>query len=117
MSDEKPKPKPGRNSRRRLLIAAAAVGLAYGGYRIYLERKPYEWSGTVEARTISVGSRAGGRIKENLGRAGGRAAPGQPPIAFEPRDLPAPKLGAAGQPVQATGNMVQLERGARPRGG
>ena len=26
----------------------------------------YEWSGTVEARTISVGSRAGGRVQEVL---------------------------------------------------
>ena len=56
---------PARPSLRRffpllLLLAAAA---AYLGYRAYLARKPYEWSGTVEARVITVGSRVGGRVK------------------------------------------------------
>src|ERR1700687_5883162 len=94
--------------------AAVILLLVYFGYRIHLARQPYEWSGTVEARTISVGSRAGGRIKEILVREGDRVAPGQPLIVFEPGDLLAQKLGAEGQLVQARANLEKLERGARP---
>ncbi|HXN42543.1 MAG TPA: hypothetical protein VN918_12185, partial [Myxococcaceae bacterium] len=50
------------------IIAGGVLLLAYLGYRLYLSRQPYEWSGTVEARTISIGSRVGGRIKEVLVR-------------------------------------------------
>jgi len=96
------------------LGAAVILLLVYFGYRIHLARQPYEWSGTVEARTISVGSRAGGRIKEILVREGDRVAPGQPLIVFEPGDLLAQKLGAEGQLVQARANLEKLERGARP---
>ena len=96
------------------LGAAVILLLVYFGYRIHLARQPYEWSGTVEARTISVGSRAGGRIKEILVREGDRVSPGQPLIVFEPGDLLAQKLGAEGQLVQARANLEKLERGARP---
>jgi len=106
----------GRIDPRLIAGLGAAVILlpVYFGYRIHLARQPYEWSGTVEARTISVGSRAGGRIKEILVREGDRVAPGQPLIVFEPGDLLAQKLGAEGQLVQARANLEKLERGARP---
>ncbi len=38
MSDEKPKPRS--KSRRNLLLVGALLALTYGGYRVYLERKP-----------------------------------------------------------------------------
>lgn len=101
----------------RLMAGIGAVVvllLVYFGYRIHLARQPYEWSGTVEARTISVGSRAGGRIKEILAREGDRVTPGQPLVVFEPGDLLAQKLAAEGQLVQAKANLEKLERGARP---
>src|SRR5271165_6403896 len=76
-------------ARKRLaplaLLAVAAIG--YGGYRLYDARRPYEWSGTVEARTITVGSRTGGRVKEVLAREGDRAEPGQALVVLEPGDL------------------------------
>ncbi len=101
----------------RLMIAigaAALLLLAYFAYRLYLARQPYEWSGTVEARTVSVGSRAGGRVKEILVREGERVAAGQPLLVFEPGDLLAQKLAAEGQLVQAKANLQKLERGSRP---
>src|SRR5437016_10185646 len=72
------------------LIPLAVLGLIVLGYyvsRIWIARQPYEWSGTVEARTISVGSRAGGRVKEVLVREGDDVTAGQPILTFEPGDL------------------------------
>lgn len=101
----------------RLMVAigaAVVLLLSYLGYRVYVARQPYEWSGTVEARTISVGSRTGGRVKEVLVREGDRVASGQPLLVFEPGDLLAQKLAAEGQLLQAKANLEKLERGARP---
>jgi multidrug resistance efflux pump len=112
MSDEKPKPKS--NSRRNLLLFALVLGLIYGGYRLYLERKPYEWSGTVEARTISVGSRTGGRVKEILAREGDSVNGGQTLLTLEPGDLPAQLVQARAQLVLWQANLEKLQKGARP---
>jgi HlyD family secretion protein len=113
MSDEKPKAKAG-GSRRRLLIAAGLIALIYGGYRIYLERKPYEWSGTVEARTMSLGSRAGGRIKSVLVHEGEAVNAGQALITLEPGDYLAQLVQAQAQLVQSQANLEKLQKGARP---
>jgi len=112
MSDEKPKP-PSK-SRRNLLLVGALLALTYGGYRVYLERKPYEWSGTVEARTISVGSRAGGRIKEVLVREGEAVQGGQALLTLEPGEYPAQLLQAKAQLAQWQANLEKLQKGARP---
>jgi multidrug resistance efflux pump len=112
MSDEKPTPRG--NSRRNLLIVGALLALSYGGYRVYLERKPYEWSGTVEARTISVGSRVGGRVKEVLVREGDAVQAGQVLLTFEPGDYPAQLLQAKAQLAQYEANLEKLKQGARP---
>ena len=77
-------------------IAFAGQVGAYLGYRFYLSHQPYEWSGTVEVRTINVGSRAGGRVKEVLVREGERVIAGQPLVVLEPGDLEAQKLMAEG---------------------
>jgi multidrug resistance efflux pump len=111
MSDERPKPK---SSRRNLLLFAAALALVYAGYRIYLERKPYEWSGTVEARTISVGSRTGGRVQEIKVREGESVAAGQALIVLEPGELPAQLVQAQAQLVESQANLEKLQKGARP---
>jgi len=59
-------------SRGRLVAVVLGIAVAgwYGWHRYRLATAPYEWSGTVEARTISLGSRAGGRIKELPVRSG-----------------------------------------------
>ena len=112
MSDET-KPKAKRRPPIPLLILA--VGLViYGGYRVYLERKPYEWSGTVEARTISVGSRAGGRIAQVLVREGDAVQAGQALLQLEPGDFPAQLLQATAQEASAQAVLDKLRKGARP---
>jgi HlyD family secretion protein len=113
MSDEtKPKPK---KRRPPIILILLVVGLAiYGGYRVYLERKPYEWSGTVEAHTISVGSRAGGRVAKVLVREGEAVAASQALIQLEPGDFEAQLLQASAQQASAQAVLDKLTKGARP---
>jgi HlyD family secretion protein len=96
-----------------LLVIAAAVA-AYWGFTRYEASLPYEWSGTVEARTIEVGSRAGGRVKEVLAKEGDRVIAGQPLLLLEHGDLDAQRLMAEAQLQQAQAVLEKLEHGARP---
>src|SRR5881398_497856 len=96
------------------LAAIAVLALGYGGYRLYQAHQPYEWSGTVEARTITVGSRAGGRVKAVLVREGDRVKGGQSLLELEPGDLFAQKLQAQGALDQMQATLEKLEKGARP---
>src|SRR5689334_377006 len=96
------------------LGAIALLALGYGGYRLYQSWQPYEWSGTVEARTISVGSRAGGRVKAVLVREGDRVKTGQALLELEPGDLMAQRLQAQGALAQVQATLEKLEKGARP---
>jgi HlyD family secretion protein len=101
--------------RRFFPVIALVVGLAaYGGYRFWDSRKPYEWSGTIEARTISVGSKVGGRIKEVVAHEGDKVQAGATLLVLENGDLPAQLLMAKGQLEQAQANLDKLEKGARP---
>jgi multidrug resistance efflux pump len=109
MSDE------GRPVRRFFpLIVLAVLALAYGGYRVYDARKPYEWSGTVEARVITVGSRTGGRIKEILVHEGEHVEAGKVLVQLEPGDLDAQRLGAQGALDQVKAALEKVKAGARP---
>jgi HlyD family secretion protein len=101
--------------RKLLPFLVVLLGLAgYGGYAVYEARRPYEWSGTVEARTISVGSRAGGRVKEVLVREGDEVKAGQPLLTLELGDLDAQRLQAQGTLEQAQATLEKLQAGARP---
>ncbi len=104
-----------KSARRFLPLGVVAIVLAgYGAYRAYLATRPYEWSGTVEARVIAVGSRTGGRVKEVLVREGERVQAGQPLVTLEPGDLLAQRLQAQANVEQAQANLSKLEKGARP---
>ncbi len=94
-----------------LLLVAV---LAFVAWRYWRGAQPIEWSGTVEARMISVGSRTGGRVKEVLAREGDRVTPGQALVVLEAGDLEAQRLVAQGQLDQAQANLEKLEKGARP---
>ncbi len=107
-------PRSALAKRAPLLVALAVAGCAYGGFRAWEATRPYEWSGTVEARTIAVGSRVGGRVKEVLVKEGDRVQPGQPLVELEPGDLPAQRLMALGALDQAKATLDKLKRGARP---
>jgi multidrug resistance efflux pump len=109
-------PAPSGASPRRFLplVVLALVGLGYGGYRVYDARRPYEWSGTVEARTITVGSRTGGRVKEVLAREGDRVEPKQALVVLEPGDLDAQRLEAKGLLAQVQAALNRAKAGSRP---
>jgi multidrug resistance efflux pump len=101
--------------RRLLPLVLVALGVAsYAGYRAWSTRQPFEWSGTVEARTMAVGSRTGGRVKEVLLKEGDRAQAGQALLVLEPGDLEAQKLMAQAQLDQAQAALDKLTAGARP---
>jgi HlyD family secretion protein len=106
---------PRKSARRRVPLVVLVVAVAaYLSFRAYQSTRPYEWSGTVEARTIAVGSRTGGRVKEVLVHEGDRVAPGQELLTLEPGDLEAQRLQAQAQLEQAQANLEKLERGSRP---
>ena len=96
-----------------LMIVASAVG-AYAYYSRYQADKPYEWYGTIEARTISVGSRSGGRVQEVRVREGDQVEAGQVLLILEPGDLHAKLLQAEGQLAEAQARAALLRAGARP---
>ncbi len=96
------------------LIVIALLAAAYGGYKLYLARQPFEWSGTIEARTVTVASRTGGRVNEVLVREGDQVKAGQPLLVLEPGDLEAQRLIAEGQLAQAQAQLDKLTRGNRP---
>jgi HlyD family secretion protein len=95
-----------------VVLSLAAAG--YFGWGAWRRAQPLEWSGTVEARSIRVGSRTGGRVKDVLVREGDNVGAGQVLVNLEPGDLPAQKLIAQGQLDQAQANLDKLEKGARP---
>src|SRR5476651_477774 len=107
---------------RRLITLAvlAAIALAaFAGYRAWEKRQaslPLEWSGTIEAYTVTVGSRVGGRVKQVLVREGDHVKAGQPLLLLEPGDLPGQELQAKGQVEQAQANAAKVaSHGEGPR--
>ena len=78
-----------------LVVVAVALG-AYGVYRVRKARAPFEWSGTVEARTIEVGSRVGGRVEAVHVREGDAVVARQTIVTLEKGDLLAQRLIAEG---------------------
>jgi HlyD family secretion protein len=108
-------PQPKRSPARFIPLVLVLGGLGwYGVHRWQLAHAPYEWSGTVEARTIDLGSRAGGRIKQILVKEGDRVKAGDALLVLEPADWPAQLEQAEGALVQAQANLDKLNNGARP---
>jgi len=108
-------PSPSQLARRLpLLVGLGVLAAAIAGWQWWQGTRPYEWSGTVEARTISVGSRVGGRVLAIRAKEGDRVAQGQPLVELEPGDLPAQRLMAQGQLDAAKASLEKLKRGSRP---
>lgn len=96
------------------LFLLLAIAGAYIGYRKYQARRPFEWAGTVEARAINVGSRAGGRVAKVLVDEGAQVKPGQVLVELEHGDFDAQRAGAAASLAQAEATLDKLKSGARP---
>lgn len=102
-------------ARRFIPLAVVVTAIAgYWGFTRWEASRPYEWSGTVEARTIEVGSRTGGRVKEVLVKEGDRVEANQALLVLEPGDLEAQRLMAEAQLRQAEATLAKVEHGARP---
>jgi multidrug resistance efflux pump len=91
-----------------VLVVVAVALAAYVVYRTRHAHAPFEWSGTVEARTIEIGSRVGGRVEQVQVREGDLVAAGQTIITLEKGDLPAQRLIAEGQLQQAEGALEKV---------
>lgn len=106
---------PGRSRARLVVPALVLAALAwYGWHRWRQAHAPFEWSGTVEAHQISLGSRAGGRVQKVLVKEGDRVKPGDAIVALEPGDWPAQLQQAQGQLAMMQATLDKLKAGARP---
>ena len=106
---------PKRSPAPLVLAALLLISLAaYGAQRWRVAHSPFEWSGTVEARTASLGSRAGGRVKEVRVQEGARVTQGQVLVVLEAGDYPAQLMQATAALTQARASLDKLRAGARP---
>jgi HlyD family secretion protein len=96
------------------LIVLAVIAVTYFAYKRYLNGKPFEWAGTVEARDVTVGSRTGGRIAKISVQEGDHVNAGQVLIQLEPGDLTAQRGIADAQLQQMQAAYEKLKKGARP---
>jgi HlyD family secretion protein len=96
---------------KRKVVVVLVLGGALAAYlfsRLRDTQRPFEWSGTIEAHTIEVGSRVGGRVEEVQAREGDTVAAGQALITLEKGDLPAQRLVALGQLEQAQAGLDRV---------
>lgn len=96
------------------VVLLVLIAGAYVAYKRYISARPFQWAGTVEARSISVGSRTGGRVAKVLVVEGDQVKPGQVLIELEHGDLDAQRAGAAAQLAQMAATLDKLKAGARP---
>jgi membrane fusion protein YbhG len=91
-----------------LLIVVVIALAIYVGYRIRRGPSELEWSGTVEAHTIEVGSRVGGRVQGVSVLEGDAVEAGQALVLLEKGDLPAQRAIAEGQLEQVKAALEKV---------
>lgn len=114
-----PKPRPNWivgivKGNAKLLCLAAAAGVAYTVYSVHEYRQPYEWSGSVEAQSVSIGSRSGGRVKDVLVHEGQEVKAGTIIVQLEAGESEAKKAQAEADVEAASAALQKLQNGARP---
>jgi multidrug resistance efflux pump len=102
--------------KRRLPVLILLLAAAGGAWAWFAATRPPDHlvlSGSLEARTIEVGSLVGGRVEAVYAREGDRVAPGQPLVRFESdlRDLEVAEQRARVEEARAT--LARVERGPR----
>jgi HlyD family secretion protein len=108
-----------RMDNRRWLVrlaAVAVVGAVAAGALVFAQSsgRDYSWSGVVEAHSVTVGSRVGGRVKQVMVVEGQRVAAGETLLSLEAGDLDARRVQAAGEVAEAEARLAKLLRGAHP---
>jgi multidrug resistance efflux pump len=100
---------------RRILpvLVLSGVVAGYFGYQHWLSLRPYQWSGTIEAHSVSLGSHQGGRVASILVTEGDVVTAGQALAIFETGDLEAQQHSAQGQVDLADAALRKLEKGVR----
>ena len=101
---------------RPLKFVALAIGCAaaYLSYTQYEIRQPYEWSGAVEARTVGVGSRVGGRVKSVAVREGQQVSKGEVLVVLDASEIEGRRLIAQAEVDAADAFYEKQSNGARP---
>ncbi len=96
-----------------VVIGLAAVAAAAAALRARGGARPLVVSGTIEARTIEVGSLVGGRVAAVRVDEGDRVAPGDTLVVFE-TDLLDPQIAEqAARAARARAALARVERGPR----
>jgi multidrug resistance efflux pump len=105
-----------KRSPARLVVPVLLVAgvLWYGWHRWRLAHAPFQWSGTVETRTISLGSRAGGRVHQVMVKEGDRVQRNDAIVVLEPGDWPSQLQQTEAQLAIAQATLDKLKAGARP---
>lgn len=113
-------PPPARTKTRNIAnyfgyAALAIIAVAsYIGYTRYERRQPYEWSGSVEAHTVSVGSRVGGRVKQIAVREGQQVAKDDLLLTLDSSEIEGKMLVAQAEVDAAEAYYEKLSNGALP---
>jgi multidrug resistance efflux pump len=95
----------------RLIVVVAVAAAAFVGYTRYqrqLAEAPLEWSGTIEARSIQIASKVGGRVASVLVQEGEMVDAGRPLVTLEPGDLPTQRDQAVGVLEQAQASLERV---------
>ena len=98
-----------------IVASIGSVSLAlYVAYYFHSRHQPLEWSGTVETKTITVGSLVGGRVKSVHVAEGDAVKANDVLVTLEPGDLLAQRLGTLATLSKAEAEFEKLKNGALP---
>lgn len=97
---------------RGRIVLAILVGLGYGANRIHEARSPYEWTGSIECRSVALGSRVGGRVKEVFVKEGQSVKAGTAVLALEASELQSQLAVAQAEVEAAQAVLEKLRNGA-----